>query len=43
MGGEELRREVEVLGRQVAALGECCRAEKKEDEWCGCAGVWARN
>lgn len=38
-GGEVVRGEVEVLVRQLGALGECCRAEEDAGAACGCAGV----
>lgn len=38
-GGELVKGEVEVLVRQLGALGECCRAEENAGAACGCAGV----
>lgn len=37
-GGESLSSEVEVLVRQIGALGECCRAEEDAGAACGCVG-----
>ncbi|ORY78892.1 Phytochelatin synthase-domain-containing protein [Leucosporidium creatinivorum] len=39
IGGELVKGEVEVLVRQLGALGECCRAEEDAGAACGCAGV----
>lgn len=36
-GGKELRDEVRVIGGQVGALGECCKAEEGTGGSCGCS------